>query len=131
MGVDMQRAVEWYALVTFLVIGTSHLLHPRAWVDVFEQLHRQGVPGAFINGTISLVTGAVFIAAHPVWSWPAVVLTVLGWAMVIKGTICFVLPHVALRSMGSRAASDGRSFVAAGVVCLGLAAFTGYILWAG
>ena len=127
----MERAAEWYALVTCLVIGLSHLLQPRAWAEVFAALHRLGKPGAFANGGLSLVPGAAFVATHPVWSGPAVVLTVLGWLMVLKGAVCFLAPGLALRSMGRAGAGDGRGFVAGGLVLLAVAGVLGYALWTG
>ena len=36
----MERAAEWYALVTCVVVGLSHVLHPRAWAESFDALHR-------------------------------------------------------------------------------------------
>src|SRR5262245_56957183 len=102
------------------------MLQPRAWVEVFAALHRLGRPGAFANGGLSLVPGAVLVAVHPVWSGPAVVLTVLGWLMVLKGAICFLAPGVALRSMGKAAAGQGREFVVGGLVLLAVAGVLAY-----
>jgi hypothetical protein len=127
----VERAAEWYALVTCLIVGLSHVLQPRAWAEVFTALHRSGKPGAFANGGLSLVPGALFVAAHPVWSGPAVVLTVLGWLLVFKGTICLLAPSLALRSMGRAGAGKGREFVLGGLLLLGIAGVLGYALWAG
>jgi hypothetical protein len=126
----VERATEWFALLTCLIVGLSHLLLPRAWTEVFAAMHRLGRPGAFANGGLSLIPGAVFVAAHPVWSGPAVVLTVLGWALVLKGAICFLAPSIALRSMGRAGAGNGRGFVVGGVLLLALAGVLAYVLWA-
>jgi hypothetical protein len=125
------RAAEWYALITFLVVGLSHLLHPRAWAEVFASLHRLGRPGAFVNGGLSLIPGAAFVAAHPVWSGPATVLTLVGWLLVLKGAICLLAPDIALRGMRRAGSGTGRAFVAGGVLCLAAAGLLGYVLWAG
>jgi hypothetical protein len=127
----MERAAEWYALLTGLIVGLSHILLPRAWAEVFAALHRLGRPGAFANGGLSLILGAAFVVAHPVWSGPAVVLTVLGWAMVLKGAICFLAPSMALRSMGKAGAGNGRGFVVGGALLLAVAGVLGYVLWVG
>jgi hypothetical protein len=123
----MERAVEWYALGTSLVIGLSHILYPGEWGAAFAAMHRAGRPGAFANGGLSLVTGAAIAAGHPVWSGPSVVLTVLGWLMIAKGVICFLAPDRALASMGR--GSSGRGFRAAGGVLLVFSAWVGYCLW--
>jgi hypothetical protein len=127
----MERAAEWFALVTCLVMGLSHLMQPRAWAEVFAALHRLGKPGAFLNGGLNLVPGAVYVAAHPVWSGPAVVLTLLGWLLVLKAAVCFLAPNLALRSMGRAGAGNGRAFAVAGLLLLAVAGVVGYVLWAG
>ena len=125
----MERAAEWYALVTCLVVGLSHLLQPRAWAEVFAALHRLGKPGAFANGGLNLATGAAFVAAHPVWSGPAIVLTILGWLLVLKGAFCFLAPSFALRGMSKAGASKGREFAAGGLLLLAVGGVLGYVLW--
>lgn len=127
----VERAVEWFALLTSVVVGLSHILQPRAWADAFAALHRLGKPGAFINGTVNLVAGAVFVAAHPVWSGPAVVLTLLGWALVLKGAFNFLAPSLALRGMSKAGAFRGHEFAVAGSVLMALAGVLGYALWSG
>ena len=127
----MERAAEWYALMTCLVVGFSHILHPAAWAEIFARQHRLGKPGAFANGGLSLVPGAALVAAHPVWSGPALVLTLLGWCLVLKGAICLLAPSLALRSMGRGGAGDGREFQIGGLLLLAVAGVLVYVLWAG
>ena len=128
---QLHRAAEWYALVTSVVAGLSHLLRPREWADAYARLHRLGTAGAFINGAISLVPGAAFVAAHWVWTGPAAALTALGCALVFKGAVCFLAPSVALRSMARGGADDGRKFRVGGAVLLVFAGWLGYVLWLG
>jgi hypothetical protein len=123
----MEQTVEWFVLATSLVVGLSHLLYPGDWGAAFAALHRAGRPGAFANGGMSLVPGAAIVAGHPVWTGPAVVLTVLGWLLIAKGVACFLAPDLALVSMGR--GSSGRGFRAAGGFLLALSAWTGYCLW--
>jgi hypothetical protein len=122
---------EWFALITCLVVGLSHVLQRQAWAEVFASLHRLGRPGAFANGGLSLVPGAAFIAAHPVWSGPAMVLTLLGWLLVLKGTLCFLAPRLALRSMGKAGAGNGQGFALGGLFLQAIAGVLAYILWNG
>lgn len=127
----VQRSAEWFALVTCVVVGLSHLLQPKAWAEVFAALQRLGRPGAFANGGLSLVPGAAIVATHRVWSGPAVVLTLLGCLLVLKGAVCFLAPGVALRGMGRAGAGRGREFVAGGVMLLAVAGVLSYVLWRG
>lgn len=126
----MERAAEVFALVTMVVVGLSHVSRPGDWCRVFATLHGLGTTGAFVNGAISLVPGALFVAAHQVWSGPGVVLTVLGWLLVVKGAICFLAPEAGLRSMGRAAEGDGRPFVIGGAVLLAVAAVIAYARFA-
>jgi hypothetical protein len=95
----VERAIEIYAGIQFLIIGLSHLLQPRAWVEFFIALREKGRAGVFANGFLSLIFGSLIVAFHDVWTgWP-VVLTLLGWAQVIKAGIAFVLPDVSMRGL--------------------------------
>ncbi len=64
----MERAVEIYAIINFTVIGISHVLRPRAWVDFFELLRQRGEAGVFAVGLLNLVFGSIIVAFHNVWS---------------------------------------------------------------
>jgi hypothetical protein len=125
----MERTIEWFVALTSVIIGASHIIQTDAWVEVYERLHRNGRPGAFVNGALHLVPGAAIVAGHAAWSWPAGVLTAFGWLLLIKALVCFVAPDIALRSM-ARAPSPGR-FRMAGVVLLFIAAWAGYCIWRG
>ena len=124
----MERAVEWFVAVTGVVIGLSHLLRPGDWAEAFRQLHRCGRPGAFANGALSLVTGAVVVAGHGSWAWPGAVLTAFGWLMIVKAAVCFLAPDHALRSM-ERGGRSPRGFVVGGLLLLAVAGWTCYCLW--
>jgi hypothetical protein len=128
----MERAVECFVMVTALVVGLSHILQARAWAALYAGLARQGAAGAFANGALHLGTGAAIVAGHGhVWSAPAAALTVLGWALVLKGAVCFLAPGWALRSMAAGGAGRGRGFVAAGALLVALGGVLAYVLWAG
>jgi hypothetical protein len=76
------------------------------------------------------VPGALLVAGHPSWVWPGVVLTALGWLLVAKAGVCFLVPQWALRSM-ERGGHSPRGFVAAGVVLLVIGGWACYCLWRG
>ena len=95
----VERALEWFVAIAGAVIGLSHLLRPDDWAEAFRQLHRCGRPGAFVNGALSLVPGALLVAGHRSWAWPGAVLTAFGWLLIVKAVACFLAPDQALRSM--------------------------------
>jgi hypothetical protein len=129
-GKGVERAVEWFVAITSLVVGASHLLRPGDWAEAFRQLHRCGRPGAFANGALNLVPGAVVLAGHPSWAGPGAVLTGFGWLLVAKAVVCFLAPQWALRSM-ERGGHSPRGFVAGGVVLLAVGGWACYCLWRG
>src|SRR5829696_4205389 len=96
----MERAVELFAAVHCVVIGLSHLTQPRVWVDFFLLLREKGHAGVFVNGFLSLGFGSILVAFHNVWEGLPIVLTLFGWAQVVKGGLCFVVPQLGLRSLG-------------------------------
>jgi hypothetical protein len=124
----MEHSIEWFMLVTSVIIGLSHVCYPGEWGAAFAAMHRAGRPGAFANGGLSLVMGAAIVAGHPVWSGPAVVVTVLGYLNIVKAAVCFLSPDRALQSM--QRGSSGRGFRAGGGVLLALSVWVGYCLWA-
>jgi hypothetical protein len=127
----VEKAIQLYAAVNFLVIGLSHLLQPRAWVDFFVWLRTKGHSGVFINGMLSLSFGSIIVAFHNVWTGLPTVLTVIGWAQVAKGLLSLVAPQFGMRSLERVAPERAGEFVAAGAVFLALSALMGYLVWVG
>ncbi len=125
----MQQAIQIFAAINFLVIGLSHVVQHRAWAEFFILLHRQGRPGAFANGFLSLLTGSLIVAFHNVWSGIPVVLTVLGWSFVLKAAVIFVVPDWGLRSIGRVRRDNSRMFMIPGVILIAVAVALGYSVW--
>lgn len=94
----MEQRIEVFAAVSFFVIGLSHLFQRTAWIDFFALLHRLGRVGAFAEGFLYLNFGALIVSFHNVWTGPAVVLTLIGWAQILKAVLRFVAPDVVLRT---------------------------------
>ena len=125
----MQQAIEVFAAINFLVIGLSHVVAHRAWAEFFTLLHRQGRPGAFANGFLSLFTGSLIVAFHNVWTGIPVVLTLIGWGMVLKAAVVFVMPDWGLRSIARVRKENSRLLIVPGVVMIGVAVALGYSWW--
>ena len=123
----MERATEIYAAVQFLVIGLSHLFQPRVWVDFFIRLRAMGHAGVFVNGFLSLIFGAVIVGFHNVWTGLPTVLTVIGWAQVLKALLSFVIPQWGLRSLQRVSYDRTHEFVVGGIFSLALSALMTYI----
>jgi hypothetical protein len=119
----MERATQLFAAVSFLVIGLSHLAQPRAWVSFYQALAARGTTGAYLEGFLCLNFGAFVVAFHNVWEGPAIVLTLVGWAQVLKGLVRFVAPDLAVRAMLRATPERAWFFRAGGVLALLLSAF--------
>jgi hypothetical protein len=124
----MERAIEIFAAVQFLVIGLSHLLQPRVWVEFFTWLRGKGHAGVFVNGFLSLTFGSLIVAFHNVWTGLPIVLTLIGWAQVIKALVSFVMPQWGMRGLERVSYDRTREFVVGGVVFLAMSALMLYIV---
>lgn len=123
MTTDLAKAVELYAAVHFTVIGLSHVVQPRAWVDFFLLLRAHGATGVFANGFLSLMFGSIIVAFHNVWEGGAIVLTLIGWAQIVKASVNFLVPEFGLRSMNRVSTERAWEFQAAGAALLLIAAW--------
>ena len=122
----MERAIEIFAAINFLILGLTHVFQHRAWAEFFVQLHQQGRPGAFANGFLTLFTGSLIVAFHNVWSWPGVLLTAIGYSMLLKSAVVFIRPDLGLASMARVTPDRSRKFAFAGVTFVVVACLLGY-----
>ena len=63
----MEQATEIFAAVFLSVIGLSHLVQPRAWVEFFVWLRGKERTGVFVNGFLALGFGSFIVAFHNQW----------------------------------------------------------------
>lgn len=122
------KAIEVLAGLQFLVIGLSHLLQPRAWVEFFVLLREKGDVGVFANSFLSLWFGSLVVVFHNVWTGLAVVLTVIGWAQLVKALVGFVLPRVSMRGLQRVSVERAWEFQVAGVLFLILSGLMAYLV---
>ena len=127
----MEKSVEVLAIVLFGVMGLSHLLQPKGWVNFFIRLRGLGDAGAFVDGFLNLSLAGIIIAFHNLWSGTAIVLTLLGWALLIKSLIRFCAPKFALRMMARVSIERCWEVQAAGVGLAGVAGLLVYTVYAG
>jgi len=123
----MEQATQVFAAVSFLVIGLSHLVQPKAWVAYFQNLAAQGTSGAFAEGFLCLSFGGIIVGFHNVWRGPALLLTLIGWAQVAKGLGRFVAPELAVRVMARATVERAWFFQVGGVLALLLSGFTWWL----
>jgi len=122
------QAVEWFLALTGVIVGLSHIVQRHTWSDGYGRLSRVGLPGALINGAISLVPGAIVVTGHTSWAWPYGGITAFGWLLVLKGAISFLAPDAALKSMAHGGRSP-QSFIPGGAVLLCVSAWAAWCAW--
>jgi len=122
----MERAVEIFAVIHLGITGLSHILAPQAWIDFFVQLRKKGHPGVFFVGFMSLFFGSIIAAFYNVWSGLGLVLTLLGWAHVLKALLYFLFPAHGMRWLRRVDPEKPNHFVVAGAGLLVLAGLVVY-----
>lgn len=127
----MERSVEVLAIILLGVVGLSHLLQPKAWAEYFILLRGKGEAGAFVDGFLHLPLAGFIIAFHNVWSGIPVVLTLLGWAFLIKSLLRFCLPKQGLTMWARVSVERSWEFQVAGAGLVVLAGLLGYGIYAG
>src|SRR3954465_14540319 len=124
----MEAATEVFAAIFLAVVGVSPISQPRAWVDFFICLRSKGHAGVFVNGFLALGFGSIIVAFHNVWTGLPVVLTIIGWAQVLKGFVSFVAPQISLWGLSRISFERAWQFRVGGLFALGLSALLWYIV---
>lgn len=125
----MEIAVTKLAIICFFVIGVSHIVQPRVWARFFMEMHGKGEVGSFLNALLHFPLGVVIVSFHDVWSGLPVVLTLMGWGLVIKSFIYFVFPRHGMKILGRISLERSGGFVVAGAFSVGVSLLLLYRLW--
>ena len=126
----MERSVEVLAIILFGVLGLSHILQPKAWVEFFILLRGKGEAGAFVDGFLNLPMGGIIVGFHNTWSGIPLVLTLVGWCLLVKSLIRFWAPRLALRMMARVSVERAWEVQVAGAGLVALASLVGYGVYA-
>jgi uncharacterized protein YjeT (DUF2065 family) len=122
----MEAAVENLTCAAFLITGLSHLLQPKIWARFFIAVREQGEMAPFLNGYVHMPLGLIIIAFHNVWTWPQVIVTLVGWSLALKGAVNFLAPSIATKGLARVSMERAWEFQVAGLVALAIA---GVIAW--
>lgn len=119
--------IERLTAIAFIVTGLSHITAPREWARFFIAIRdRSAVPG-FVNAYVHAPLGLLILGFHWVWTWPGIVVTLSGCALTLKGTINFIWPRFAKRSLARVSEKRAWQFRIPGVVLLILGLWIGSI----
>ncbi len=125
---DPVTAVEFIMAATAGVMGLSHILQPRMWVDFFGRLHAEGESGVVTRVMIELWPAILLVAFHQAWSGPGIVLTLYGWALSLKIVVGLLAPQLGVRGLAMSQGGE-RRFVIAGAALLVISAFAVWALF--
>lgn len=115
---DTTVSIELFTAITFLVIGLSHLLQPKSWVEFFMYLNTRPTVGNIFNALLSLTVGALILSFHFVWHWPRVLVTLYGAVSVLKGLLYLLVPSRGIASIAKVTPDTTNRFRLAGGVML-------------
>ena len=124
----METSVEKLVAINFLVIGLSHILQPRVWVQFFIMLREKGEVGSFLNGFVHFPLGAFIVAFHNVWHGIPMIVTIMGWGLPAQEHLYFIFPRHGVRMLGTVKMERAWHFVVAGAFSVALGGLIFYPL---
>jgi hypothetical protein len=124
----MELAVTKLAIICFFVIGVSHLTRPRVWAKFFMDMHGKGEVGSFLNALLHFPLGLLIVSFHNVWQGLPVVLTLIGWGLVLKSFIYFVFPGHGLKMLSRISMERSWESSVAGAFSIGISGLLVYSL---
>jgi uncharacterized membrane protein len=86
----------------FIAIGLGMLLNQDVYGGMIEELMQRPSPIGnvliYVSGLLSLVSGLAMVNVHCAWTcnW-RVIITVIGWLVLIGGILRIVLPQITLK----------------------------------
>ncbi|HEX7999561.1 MAG TPA: hypothetical protein VF528_14335 [Pyrinomonadaceae bacterium] len=116
----MELAVTKLAIVCFFITGLSHIIQPQVWAQFFIDMHGKGKAGSFHNALLHFPLGVLIVSFHNVWHGLPVVLTLIGWGLVLKSFIYFVFPCRGVKMLARVSMERSWEFVLAGVFSVGI-----------
>ncbi len=77
-----------------LVAGASMLIQKKVFIEVVNDMAKSPAI-LYTLGFISLLLGLLVVLAHNIWDqgFLPLVITLIGWAMILKGAAGLVIPH--------------------------------------
>ena len=82
--------------LSIIAVSLSLLLYPKNIKKIFDSVQNETI--LFSTGIISFVIGTAMILSHNIWTYDwRVIVTLLGWVILIKGIIRLFLPELAIK----------------------------------
>jgi uncharacterized protein YjeT (DUF2065 family) len=123
----MIEAVERLAAFVLFLTGLSHLVAPRAWLHLFGRIRAQEDAAGILLAAVHAPLGLLIAAMHPVWSGAGLLVTLIGWALLLKSLAYLLSPAHAMRVLDASLAAGERPFRLGGLLLLPIAALVAWI----
>jgi hypothetical protein len=124
----METSIQKLVAISYLVIGLSHIIQPRVWTQFFIMFRDRGEVGSFLSGLLHFPMGVLIVSFHNVWHGIPLIVTVMGWGLVIKGLIYLTYPKHGMRVLARVSLERSWEFVVAGVIAVVLSGVIMYPL---
>src|SRR2546423_2776781 len=111
----MELAVTKLAIIYFFITGISHIAQPRVWAQFFIDMRSKGEVWKFHNALLHFPLGALIVSFHNVWHGLPVVLTLIGWGLILKSFIYFILPRHGVKMLARVTTERSWEFRVAGL----------------
>jgi len=114
----------------FVAIGLGLLLNQRTYWDMIDDVIRHPSPIGnmliYLSGLLSMLAGLALVNAHPSWTrdW-RVVITILGWLLLVGGIVRIVLPDIILK-LGSTLYGSPTTPLLVAIISLALGGFLSF-----
>ena len=124
----METSIQKLVAISYLVIGLSHIVQPRVWTQFFIMFRDKGEVGSFLSGLLHFPMGVLIVSFHNVWHGIPLIVTIMGWGLVIKGLIYLTYPKHGMRVLARVSLERSWEFVVAGVIAVVLSGVIMYPL---
>ncbi len=114
----METSIQKLVAISYLVIGLSHIVQPRVWTQFFILFRDKGEVGSFLSALLHFPMGVLIVSFHNVWHGIPLIVTIMGWGLVIKGLIYLTYPKHGMRVLARVSLERSWEFVVAGVMAV-------------
>ena len=119
----MEQAIEKLVALVLTLTCVSHITAARAWEILFDRMRAGGETAGLANAAIHLPLGLLIVAFHNVWTGWGLLFTLIGYALLLKGSLHLLVPGLSQRSLKipGEAGQAERNYRFAGFLMLPLA----------
>ncbi len=124
MDITIFLAQMWGPVL--LAIGLGFLFSGKYYLKIYRELDKQSF-AVFTFALLAIAGGVAQIQAHNVWgTFPEVVISILGWGLLVKGIIFALAPRFVNRTAEAEAKMNLIPLAGTLMVMLGI-----YLSWLG